>query len=617
MHSFLKVLSTLYSYLSFNGIVLSLIYIFYVLRLHLKDSIQPQSLDSYNIFILFLGLITTLLLGHIIRCIGQSNRILHVGLALTSFFLYLCAGTYHLRTANSLDFAVIKDNLSLITHKESLGVMVDVAKGKDIIFIFSILLIFIIIELYSKNISNTIIIKRWPLHLLLALIVYLGVSLSPRYYYDEFGVLLRSVKNYYYPATTPFVASQSNAQYPYIRNFEFDKTPTTPNIFILLVESFNANFVETKNRDDKEYTPYVNSLIKNNTYYENFFGNSIQTAKGQFATLCSLIPLMNGKVNIEFHNVNLKCLPEVMKQNGYETIFFQGYPKINFDNTLQFNKNIGFQHVYAMDSKFITPEEKKQYYWGWGVQDDITFKKFFKYLDTINQKDKTKRFFASVSTITSHTTFKHVPKKLRYIYPDQKNRYESYANTIRITDEYLETFFDELKSRNYLNNSIVYLLGDHSFPIGEHGSYSNEAGFYNEYFKTPLVVINSIDKKQRRIKDARSQLDIAPSILRDAGISTKGHFLGIPLEENSKRLIPLIQPYAGGYYSLISWPYKYVFHKQRMAEMAFNLSTDPHEEENIISTIKEMPLYDVFLKGMGTIYQNEKLIKNNLIWNEQ
>src|SRR5882762_8807619 len=94
---------------------------------------------------------------------------------------------------------------------------------------------------------------------------------------------------------------------------------------------------------------------------------------------------------------------------------------------------------------------------------------------------------------------------------------QRYANSIRVTDEYLRTFFRELHRRDRLTNSIVFITGDHSFPVGEHGYYDNESGFYNEYFKTPLLIWGK-GIPAGISHELHSQLDIAPTVLELLGI---------------------------------------------------------------------------------------------------
>ncbi len=234
-----------------------------------------------------------------------------------------------------------------------------------------------------------------------------------------------------------------------------------------------------------------------------------------------------------------------------------------------------------MDAHFITPQEHRRYYWGWGVQDNIFYKKMFNYLD----QHQGRPFFITLTTISNHMKFKGTPLAQRYLYKQQNSKKQYYSNTIRVTDEYLKTFFAELKKRAYLNDAIVLILGDHSFPVGEHGSYDSEGGFYNEYFKTPLLIWSKNIKAQR-IKYLRSQLDIAPTILSLLHIPGEYKFLGNDLFDKNNHLVFLVQPYAGVFLSVIDEHFhKYVLNLSTQREYFFNLIQDLQESYNIVDEL--------------------------------
>jgi phosphoglycerol transferase MdoB-like AlkP superfamily enzyme len=225
------------------------------------------------------------------------------------------------------------------------------------------------------------------------------------------------------------------------------------------------------------------------------------------------------------------------------------------------------------------------------------------------------RFFTVLMTVTNHARFNKVPESQRYLYPKQKNKNKKqyYANSLRVTDEYLKTFFQELRSRDYLKNSVVIITGDHSFPVGEHGNYDSESGFYNEYFRTPLLIWGK-GITPRVVREPHSQLDIAPTVLELTGISATVHFKGDSVFSAPPPFIPLIQPYAGGNIGVLSYPYKYVYNKRSQREYLFNIADDPSEKNNITETADSRPLYESLRRKAGEILLNDRLVKENRIW---
>ena len=64
----------------------------------------------------------------------------------------------------------------------------------------------------------------------------------------------------------------------------------------------------------------------------------------------------------------------------------------------------------------------------------------------------------------------------------------NYVASLSAADAWLATFFDELERRPAFRDSIVVLVGDHSFPADEHGIHFNGLGSYEEAFHTGFAL---------------------------------------------------------------------------------------------------------------------------------
>ena len=115
-----------------------------------------------------------------------------------------------------------------------------------------------------------------------------------------------------------------------------------PHVFIILKESLNTGMVESKTPDGREYTPYYNKLIKKGLYIEKYYGNAIRTCNGTFSFLSSLAPSIVGKVSYDYAELNFLSITSVFQNNGYQTIYFQAYDNIRFDNIDQSILKKGF-----------------------------------------------------------------------------------------------------------------------------------------------------------------------------------------------------------------------------------------------------------------------------------
>lgn len=602
--------------LSAVGLLL-LLYFFFIIRFHFRYELQIQTYTPLNIAIIISGFLTLFIVARTADIMTGQTRLLKGAANSVLIVLYLTLSIYHMRSHIILDYAVTADNASLAFHKESLKLISRIPERGDYILAGAILAAMILLQWKWRVLTTPQESSRPRLKLLLMLSGYLLCLHFLPYTYDEITSFAQSAYRYYFTPPLQFQVPDPGERYPYVRKIANEKRKDPPHVFIIMVESFNANFVNSKTPEGSQYTPFFNTLTREGLYFDNFWGNSMQTAKGQLSELCSVIPLTRQKVFTRYPDLDLHCLPQIMEENGYETFYFQGYPDLTFDNTGAFMEKNGFMHVNAMDESFVSEDERRRYQGDWGVQDDILYRKTFRYMDEISKtrltQDKKPKYFVVIATITNHMRFNEVPESQRYLYPKQKTRKQYYANSLRVTDEYLKAFFEELRKRDYLKNSVVIITGDHGFPVGEHGYYDSESGFYNEYFKTPLLILGK-GISSSVVHEPHSQLDIAPTVLELAGISAVVHFKGESVFSKAPSSIPIVQPYAGNSLGVISYPYKYIYNRRFQQEYLFDLVNDPLEKRNIIATIYSKPLYGSFHRGVGEILLNDRLIKENRIW---
>ncbi len=590
--------------------------VLYLLFFHFYKNIQTIELNYYNLSILtisFLGIIT---LHNLIELITHRHPYLYRLFIIFFLLLYELLYLFQYRMFHIFDYAVLANNWHELFTDQSAQLVVsttlDRLKIKDYINIMLWASIIIYWGFY-KNKLKPRELKFTPRNKQILILTYtlllITIITLPFKLFDQFFYLTQSIYRYHFPAPPPYNFSSWQKHYPYVHKQHSSFSPRRPNIILIAMESFNANFINAKAPNGIEYTPLFNRKIKEGIFLTNFFGNSVQTAKGHFSILCGLPPLIKGKA-LKQKSLRLKCLPKILQQYGYQTYFIQGYEHRNFDNTYNFMRQNGFTYFETTDTHHLGPQQKRDFIWGFGIQDDFTYQQAFQSIDRLHKAGKP--IFAMIATISNHMDFHYLPSAQRKIFTHPHGGYQYYANSIRAADEYLKTFFRELEKRDFLKDSIIIITGDHSFPAGEHGYFLNEAGSYKELFRTPLLILNSKLTPQT-INRYHSQLDIAPTILDMLGISTTTHFVGHSIFSSTKTVsIPLIQPYDGVHIGGIIAPYKYMFERRTRRHTLYNLKLDPDEKINIY--YKHQELWPKLEKLMYDIYLNEFLIKNNLIW---
>jgi phosphoglycerol transferase MdoB-like AlkP superfamily enzyme len=529
---------------------------------------------------------------------------------------------YQLSSGSSLDYSLVRDNIGISFSAEAFTMISSPFSTADIIFLILLLasVIFVDRKFSLKNFSGGVNLKSWISSLVLwSILVSLPVQCG-----DGFTLFAKSILS---SGSTELYAQPVSSDYPYEKNSipltSFSTSvpsakKSKPNVFVILIESFNANFVEAVAPDGIEYTPNFNALAGRGLYIDRFYGNSIQTCKGQAAVFFSILPSFNGKIFVDYPDLNVSGFPAILNDAGYRTIFFQAFHNLAFDNTKNSMLKAGFSVVKSYAE--YRRKEDRPYIWGWGVEDKIFYERFFEMLDSIHAKAPEKPVFAALTTVGTHIPCDGMPPEKRTIFKDPQNIKEKYSNALRLSDSQLPRFFELLRERNYLENSIVIITADHSFPMKEHGIYNNEVCFYDETFRIPFLVIWDGVIKPERIKGrAYSQIDIGPSITDMLGIKEAKHNMtGISVfDRKSSHPVYLIQPYNGRFLQVVKYPLKYITHQKTGKEYLFDLEKDPGERANLMLQNYDAVTISGLKESLNAVYLNQQLIEGNRIRRNQ
>ncbi len=600
-------------FFSYSLIFIQLIY-FILLIIH---NVSGYSISGQDILSMILSLFMLILLSSALELLLINNVMIKIFTPLAILFFW-ALNAYQLNTGTSLDYSLVRDNIGISFSKEAFSMISTPFNVMDLVFLFIILLVVFFIEQKFSLMrrADGVTFKSG----LTALFIWILLLLLPVQGGDVFSLFAKSALG---ENSTPVYAQPVSSDFPY----EKKSIPLTsistvvpsakkkrPNVFLILVESFNANFVDAKAPDGIEYTPNFNALINRGLYIDRFYGNSIQTCKGQAAVFFSILPSYKGKIFVDYPDLNIGGFPGILTDAGYQTIFFQAFHNLSFDNTKNSLLKAGFSVVKSYGE--YRRKEDKPSIWGWGVEDKVFYERFFEMLDSLHGKSLEKPVFAALMTIGTHIPCDGLPVEKRTIYKDPQNIKEKYSNALRLSDSQLPRFFELLRERKYLENSIVIITSDHSFPMKEHGVYSNEVCFYDETFRIPFLVIWDGVIKPDRIKErAYSQIDIGPTITDMLGISdAANNMTGISVfDRKTIHPVYLIQPYNGRFLEVINLPYKYITHLKTGKEYLFNLEKDPGEKVNLVLQEQYLKKATELKQSLSAIYLNQQLIDENKI----
>lgn len=295
------------------------------------------------------------------------------------------------------------------------------------------------------------------------------------------------------------------------------------NIIWINAESLQS-FVINNTVNGEEVTPFLNRLIedKDTYYFDNFYEQTGQgnTSDSEFLVENSLYPLSRGAVFFTHGGNEYHATPEILGENGYTSAVLHANNG-SFWNRFQMYDSLGFDKFY--DEKFydIYPENSV----GWGLKDKPFFEQSMKHLQSLEEP-----FYAKFITLTNHFPFE-LGEEDRSIdpYNSNSNTLNNYFPAVRYMDEALEEFFEDLKSTDLYEDSIIIIMGDH---IGISANHNKAMSMYLDkeeitpfdqvqLQRVPLLIHIPDDNKGKTISHVSGQIDIKPTILNLLGIDQK------------------------------------------------------------------------------------------------
>ena len=580
--------------------------LFYTYHFFVTDDVGGLDF-SYQTIAIVVASIFTVMVSYMVLMSLVTRQWVMVLVSIIGLNTFTTIVAYHFEAQELLDWAVLVDNVTIAFSFDAAQVMINNLNIDALLYGLVFSLILVVLELFFRTLSKPVYQhftnrSRW-----VWLCVYVMILLSPLDSYDPVLNFFRSIKLYYTSYST-FKSSKATLPSVYVPSIAQENI-RRPHVLVIQVESLNHAVLGQLADNGKVITPFLNELMDQSVYIDQFYGNSIQTAKGHFATLFSVVPSVTGKAFVRYNDLKLPSIATVFKENGYDTTVFSGFYKRSFDNTEAFLLERGFNQFQVVRD-YVSKEELEDKL-RWGVRDDVYYKHFLDvFTDKIRSTGQSQFYF--LPTISNHFPFNSLKPHHRYIYDETDGLKQDYQNSVHLVDRGLSYFFKELKARGLSKEVLVIVTSDHAFPMGLHQNYHLEAGYHNDSFRIPFFMVWDTVLPPQKIQGAYSQMDILPSLMDLLNLSfSNSTFQGVTIfKEDRRNPIYLIQPY-GKHFSIIRHPYKYRLFTKTMTEYVYDLDQDPMETTNIKSTLTTDQL-EQFRTDIQQIYANQYHIEQNL-----
>lgn len=379
-----------------------------------------------------------------------------------------------------------------------------------------------------------------------------------------------------------------------------DASSRKMNVVFVALESVRSRSVTPYN-PSIQTSPFLAKLAKQALQVEAMYPVVPHTSKSMVALHCGYFPKVTMLID-ESKPKGLpgRCLPTLLKKQGYNTAFFQP-ATMKFEHFTQLMDNLGFDKAVGLESLDRKGYQRINSY---GYEDNIVLKPSLDWVDR-SVKEK-KPFLLSYLTLVTHFEYtlpKGFPMR-RYSHIRDRDLYR-YLNAIRYLDSFLEKLIQAFKKRNLLDNTIFVIVADHGESFGEHIRRQHDTGMWQEMLHVPAWIYNpKLFPKGGSIKGSRQITDIVPTIAELLGMKLEGGKLPgtsllKPVPKHRRLHISCTyERYCAGY---IQGPMKYIYNYKRVPNEVYNLSNDPQEQNNLA----EQPNYKA---------QLEKILPDIMLW---
>lgn len=277
-----------------------------------------------------------------------------------------------------------------------------------------------------------------------------------------------------------------------------------PNIILITIESFSANFLKAFGNKDN-LTPNYDGLANQSLFFTNLYATGTRTVRGMEALTLSVPSTPGNSIVRRPNNENIYSIATLLKQKNYHPYFIYGGDGY-FDNMNIFFSGQGFDIVdrdrgnllsdQIKTNRYNIPSKEVSFENAWGICDEDLYKQVLKYADKSHLSQRP--FFQFVMTTSNHKP---------YTFPDGKIDLSQGSRNaaVKYTDYALGKFMAEAQKKPWFKNTVFVIVADHC---------ANSAGKWEidiDKHHIPAIIYNSTHDPQK-IDRLTSQIDVMPTL---------------------------------------------------------------------------------------------------------
>lgn len=370
------------------------------------------------------------------------------------------------------------------------------------------------------------------------------------------------------------------------------------NIILVSLDTLSAKHLPTYGYEFPT-APFLDGVLaREGIVFERVVAAATTTPQSHMTMFTSVQPCRHGEITgVERVRPELVTLAEVLRAAGYET------GAVTEDGWLGYEQGFGRgfnSYAENKSANVMTPEG----------QFDLTLRKARAWI--VRNDDKP--FFLFLHTFQVHAPY-NPPEEYRNLFrerdgtevnetsPGALRELVAYDQEIRYTDDQLRGFFEFLRERRLLDNSVIIVTADHGEEFFEHGYWGHGLTMFEEVTHVPLIIWGPGRIPQgRRSTETVGHIDLMPTILALAGVRAPAQATGrnilVPATERDPAMIDYrvtesrVDVAIGeGYEKLAVLPPSFMVQQgsRKMSRYreadgfryeAYDLNDDPHEKKN-------------------------------------
>ena len=315
---------------------------------------------------------------------------------------------------------------------------------------------------------------------------------------------------------------EKNYHQPKLKDFAVNAS--SKNVVILFLESIE--------------TGYSDSLLKNISSLNKSMGKHYQiygsnwTIAGMVTALCG-VPLDVDVAYNQYDNryeflPNLICLPDIFNSLKYKNYFVTSGPA-TFGSKDVFMKEHGVKQEHIYDVNYFRKHMNGRLYGGtWGYPDSFMFNFLKSHILTLQQKKE--RFFVVAETVNTHYPYEYLEKNCL-------PKYHDWRDVVMCSDIQVADFVNWFYQHNLDENTILLIISDHL-------SMDDEIAEMLASQKAERNLLNVLIANEKTEKRRFSSLDIMPTIIEAADVSSKSSKLGLGVSLFDDSQQTLIEKYG-------------------------------------------------------------------------